>query len=495
MRATRPSADEGLGAAKTHGSWETSRHLLVVAVSYSLRVWVLRSQAVTDDEEVYLFTARTLLHGRVVNPLPDVPAFFENQFVILNSRGWFGKYPIGHSLVLALGLKLSMIDLVIPLLGGLTAHLTWRLGRLWVGPRRALLALGLLAVSPHFVATHATLLSQTTTCFALVAASLAAARAQTFRWARALAGAALALGLLSRPAPMGLLAPLVMIFVFLGDRRLPLKTRLARQVPLVVPVLAAGLALVAVNALQTGSPLDSAYLTVHGGLGFGGSVRGQTGLSVFGGILRENFWLFGWPLSLLPVAFARPRRGALMLWGALLVQVAYRLGVPKTVVSTTGPIYLMETVPFLALLAADGLRRLELLLGRWWGPSLARQRVTSGVLSCVLAALFLFTPVVTSSAASGALARGAVFELLEASGVERAVVFTKALVVPQAYQTWAYYPPNPDPALNEPLLFLRWPRGMTEQQVLAYAQSHFPDRAALAFTPEPEPRLRALKGR
>ena len=73
--------------------------------------------------------------------------------------------------------------------------------------------------------------------------------------------------------------------------------------------------------------------------------------SLFGALLRENFWLYGVPFSLLPVLLARPRRECWLLWGCLAAELASRVISPKTVVSTTGPIYMAEAIPFLTLAA------------------------------------------------------------------------------------------------------------------------------------------------
>lgn len=486
---------DGLGAAARWRGWPVLLPLVAGASSVCFRMLVLSGQAVTDDEEVYLFIARTLLEGRVTNPLPGDEPFFRMQFVVLNDRGWFGKYPIGHGLVLAVALATRLQSFLLPALGGVTALLTWRLGRRLLGPRRALWGLALVVLSPHFTWTFGTLLSQTTSCFALVAATAALARPRLTAGWTALAGLALGFGVLARPAPMALFVPVAMLHIWLrGGVPRAVGKRLG-GVALVAAGGALGAAGVAVvNALQAGGPLETGYHAVHGTLGwFWEGLPGQVGQSVFGALLRENFWLLGWPASLLPVLFARPSKGRILLWGPLVAELAYRAAVPKTVVSTTGPVYLTEAVPFLALLAADGLARLQVLLGRLRrGPAAARTaRATVAVaaVASTLAGWLLFVPVAGGAAARGAAARTLVADKLAEAGVERALVFTDQLVPATQALTWAYYPPVPSPRLDDPILYLRWPPGAGEEKLRELSRRRFPDRRAFGFIAGKEPRL------
>ena len=70
-------------------------------------------------------------------------------------------------------------------------------------------------------------------------------------------------------------------------------------------------------------------------------------------LLRQFFWLLGCPLLVLLALRARPRRATLLLWGMIASAYAYRLLVPKTVLATTGPIYVMEICLLYTSDAAD----------------------------------------------------------------------------------------------------------------------------------------------
>ncbi|MBI5068462.1 MAG: glycosyltransferase family 39 protein [Deltaproteobacteria bacterium] len=462
--------------------------LLVPLGAALARLLVLQGQSVTDDEETYLFIARTLLAGRVVNPLPEDPEFFRNQFVVLGPRGWFGKYPIGQGLVLALGLSSGTLDVLQGLLGGATAWLTWLVGRRTLGPRRALLGLALLALSPHFLLTHATLLSQPAVALSLMGATLAALHWERTGRARhaAACGLLVAFGVLVRPMPGVLLA--------LGPLGLLARAAL-RQPRARVALLAFGAAaslgvgaVALVNLLQSGSPLRSGYQEIHRTSGLLGGSRGATGLSVFGNLWRENFWLFGWPASLLALLAARGGRGRWLLWSPVVAELIYRVLVPKTVVSSTGPTYFLEMVPVLALLAADGLVRLW-TMARRLGEGAARG-VALGAVSAAAAAWIFFWPVQVRALARGASARAQVWQQLPRQPGQRVLVFSDALVPSRSGLTWAYYPPNPSPDLSDEVLFVRWPRTAdAEARARDFARRRFPDRAAWRWVTSPEPRL------
>jgi len=467
---------------------------LVVVGSFATRVLVVQRQSITDDEEVYLLVARTLLAGHLSNRPPIDSDFLSNRFVVLDSDSWFGKYPIGHGLVLAVALFTRSLDLLPPLLGGITAWLTWLVARRSVGRRRALLALALLALSPHFVGTHATLLSQTTSALAVMAA-LACLSSWTRRpRAHCLLGAgfALAFGLATRPAPTAFLVPALALAVLQRRRG---RAGLLALALLLSPLLIGLTTIGVVDQIQSGSVLLTGYHRVEGSLGLFSGKPGAIGLSLVGALVRENFWLLGWPLSLLPVALARPRRSRLMLWAPVLSAIAYRVVVPKTGVATTGPTYFLEAVPVLAILAADGLARAHLLTRRLAGRRGAH-RLALTIVASVVTAMVFFLPVHARSIRYGSSHRGRVFRMLANRGVDRALVFANYLVRPRSGLSYAYYPPNPSPDLDDDLLFLRLPPGPDGRaRAIELWQLRFSDRPAFLFEVRPRTRLRRLRPR
>jgi Dolichyl-phosphate-mannose-protein mannosyltransferase len=442
----------------------------------------LLDQPVTDDELAYSFTARLLSMGRVTS-IPPIPAeFVRNTFVLADAEHWHGKYPLGHSLALAPFEWLGRPDLLGPLLAAANVLLASAVARRLLGRRRGLLATLLLAISPHFILTHATLLSQTTSTFAALAAALAALRARESRSTAtsALAGALLGFGILVRPMPGMLVAAAITLHQLHAQRR-----------ALTVPAAAAwALCLVAcaalvpvTNYLQYGSPWSSGYVEVHASYGAFQNIDGELSNSLGGAILRENVWLLAWPLSLAFVPWARLRDERLLIWGVVAAVYAYRALVPKTVVSVTGPIYMTEAVPWLCMASADGIARADALLRRLYAGAPAHGLAAA---LCVAPAVGVvcFWPFVTDTLVLGARARLRVFELLEAQHVERAVVFTNLLANPSAATTWAYGPPNPWPDLRDDVLFLRVPGDHGDDLEAAWHlwRERFPDRRAAVYS-------------
>ena len=449
---------------------------LAFAGSLALRRIVLRGQVITDDELTYDFIARTLLEGRVWNAPPIAPELLKNHYVIATEQAWYGKYPIGHPLLLALGDVLRLPDVIGPASCAASVLLTYALGRRVLDERRAALACVLLACSPHFVWTHATRLSQTTSTLCMLLGALGLVKLLEgggLRFA-ALAGAAFGFGVLARPLP-GCLFVVVALLAYVLEqpagafRQRPGLGRRARELVLAGAGVAAGLlALALVNAAQSGSPWTSGYQTIHAARPAPSEPWSMlVAASVSGALLRENLWLHGWPLSLALLPFARFARYRSLIWGLLAAELLYRVGVPKTVVATTGPIYTLEAVPLLCLATSAGLARLE----RSWARA--------AVLAATLIALALFVPVQLRTVSRAAAAREAVPELLQERGVAHALVFAAVFVAPASGTSWAYFPPNPSPALDDDVVFLRMQRGRDGYaRMLRAWHERFADRRA-----------------
>lgn len=465
--------------------------LLVFMGALLFRHLILLDDVITDDELVYQFTARSLGLGRFASPPPLEPEFLGNQFMIVNSRHWYGKYPIGHSLLLAPFEIIGRSDLFGPAVAVGSVVLTYLVARRFVGGTAALLAVFLLGCSPHFVWTHATLLSQTSSGLLMllsVYAHLLHRETQRLRWLL-LMGASLGFGILTRPMPGVLIALAVSAAQWRAACALEPTLRLAGRralregliwLPAMLPFMGGVLLS---NYVQSGSPWTSGYSEVHAGHGLFSKSYGVLASSVGGALLRENAWLFGWPCSFLFLPFARIERARGFFWMLVGTTLAYRLLVPKTVVSTTGPVYLTEVVPFLCIGSAAGMVQVVALLRRL-GDHSPQRRVASVVVASFLVALLIFPRVELPPIRAGAQLRTLVGELLLAQQVERAVVFASFLITPNTGRSWAYFPPNPWPDLRDAILYLRLPDqpdGL--ERARALWRERFPDRPAFLYDP------------
>lgn len=466
---------------------------VVSLLALTVHVAVTRALPLSDDEHVYAFVARTLLAGHLTNPPPSSPELFENVFTVLSDRGWFGKYPIGHPLVLAIGEAVGLRALVVPALAGVNLVLTYRLGRHLFDAKVALAGALLLCLSPHYVLTYGTQLSQPTACTFMLLAALCSLRGESSDgyWGPVLAGLSLAAGIVVRPMPGGLFVAAVLLAMWLGGRsRRPWPATAAR---IAVTAAVAGLGVVcvyAVNSVQAGAGVSSGYHLAGAEAGvapklFFAGTSGAWASSLGGAVLREMFWFLGWPGAALLTCLARPKAGASLLWGLVGALLAYRVAVPKTFMAVTGPVYVTEALPLLALAAADGLRRLGGAL-----PSGAGR--TPGALAValfgagVVVAASMFLPIQLRVIDTATSLRARVYAGLSDAGASRALVFANHLVSPQSRRAWAYFPPSPSPDLADDVVFVRIPRGsasQAHQKARAFWQRNMADRRAFIFVP------------
>jgi len=460
--------------------------LAVVAIVFAIRAGLLGFAPVADDESTYLFIARTLLEGRVANPAPSGAAdleFFRNQFIILNEAAWYGKYPIGHPLLLAVGEGLGLRALVSPVLTATTFALSIAVASLAYSRKQAVLAGLLLLLSPQFLLTGATELSQVSSGFCLALSLFALLRLeQSGRNSFAfLAGSALALGVAVRPLPGLLFLGVAALWVALRFRASPIGEQLRRYAVAAVPVAIVGAAMLVVQHLQSGDAMASGYDTFHGGRKGGFLRTDWMAASFWSSALRQNLWLFGWPLSFLFLPFARRSPRGALLWAMVGAAYAYRLILPKTVVASTGPIYVAEVVPVLAILSASGMAECAAWLGRH-GFSRGRERIAALAMAATVVAAAIFLPLHLRELRLSSLVWNTSHRMLDEVDAGPSLIFAHRMVDLQQTRTWAYYPPNPSPELDDERIFVRIPRGEdATARIFGFWQEHFPERDAFLF--------------
>jgi hypothetical protein len=171
------------------------------------------------DEYVYLYQARTLVAGRLVNPpLPD--ASLQLTHTVATASETYGKYPPGWAFVLALGELVGAPFAVNPILTMLTLWLAFGLTRTVVDRRTALIGILLLGTSPFVLLSGGSLYSHPLAALSLLGLLASLWRyGQGFdlRWLLCAAGC-LGTLLLTRPFDAGLtaLALVPLGFVYLA---------------------------------------------------------------------------------------------------------------------------------------------------------------------------------------------------------------------------------------------------------------------------------------
>jgi hypothetical protein len=155
----------------------------------------------SGDEYCYLYQAETFARKRVANTPHPLQPFFDFYHVRQVENRLFSVFPPGWPAVLSAALALRLPTwLVNPLLGAVLLWLTWLVGRRVADGRVAVVAAGIVALSPFFVFNSASFFAHTFCGVLVLAYAYAGLRAldeELAAWAAA-AGAVLGAAFLTR---------------------------------------------------------------------------------------------------------------------------------------------------------------------------------------------------------------------------------------------------------------------------------------------------------
>ncbi len=281
------------------------------------------------DSVAALFSAELFLSGRLTAPMPAHPEFFR-QFGVLSAEHGVdrlaGMYPPGWPLVLAPGVALGATWLVNPILGGALAVATAALGaELYDRPVGRLAGL-LVVLSPLLGVFSASHLSHVPTALWLCLGWWATVRIDRTghpAWGL-LAGGALGLALVTRPATAALIG-LVVAFLPLSRPHHSLE-RWRPYLTAIVVVIVFACGLLAYQGATTGDPFTPGHRLVLGpdrGPGFGEYAEGQIhdlqrGLQhTLERVHVVDTTLLGWPVlasAVFLLPFLLGRAGLRELW-------------------------------------------------------------------------------------------------------------------------------------------------------------------------------------
>jgi 4-amino-4-deoxy-L-arabinose transferase-like glycosyltransferase len=439
--------------------------LVVFGLVTAARYFLFGDTAITDDENVYAFMARTFASGHVYLPsLPEpVRPFFDNQFVVNNGK-WYGIYFPGHPIALALGERLHVMHWIPACSAALTVLVGFAVGRRVFGQRAALLALALVLFSPFFILSSATLLAHSTAGLLLAAFVYATLRVlerpERVLWWLA-AGLALGWTGLTRPlsaAAFGL--PWIVLLALRLRRGEDSRVRVGAALFCLVGIGSVGV-LALYNVALSGDPFITGYHTfgrvARMSFTLGALVAPAPFPSLFElgyTIARLNFWLFGWPVSLALLPFLRrTREGLALLLGPVAV-IALFAATTVPSINVVGPVHYAELIVPLVLVSASGLEELAL-----W----ARGRlhtisawVLAVPMAATLCALLLYLPIYLSSLGAMAAVARAPYDLVATAQLDHAVVFVRSLgALDFPPRSWAYTRRNPSPGLGDRVLYVK----------------------------------------
>jgi len=327
------------------------------------------------DEVSYIFQGRVLASGHLSVPPPKVEESFEFFFpaLITASDGkWASIYPFGHPLVLAIGLRLGILWLIPPIVGGLSVLLTFAIGSKIFNRRVGLLAALIFAASPFFMMTASNYMSHNTAAL-YIAASLCCV---VYRHKRTILLPALGgvfFGLLLNTRPLTAVALVLPFAVMLLCWLIPSGNRVGAAKSVAAFALGGASMLLAYglyNLGTTGEMFKAGYSTggdLNAAVGFSGPHTPGLGMQNEQTQLASLLLVFnGWPQALgLMLVLAPFVLGTRNRWDWIILACAVAVIGIYTLYEATGlmhgPRYWYEGMPFLVLLAARGA---ELLAAR-----------------------------------------------------------------------------------------------------------------------------------
>lgn len=469
--------------------------------------FVFQTRPIVDDEATYLFQAKTYLTGNIVLPPPPVPKAIETTFMIVNPV-WAGKYLFGHPAVLAIGMALGSPYVASTVMAVACVVLLYLVGVKVTSRSEAILAAGLLALSPFFWFTSATLLSHVSMLFLLLLFLLGWFRLDAKPCFFVALGAGFCLGWAFSVRPLtAILFGIPFAFLtLLNVRREPRKWASSA-----VGLLTGGLVVFGMilwyNHLVTGNALlfPFEYYDPSEGMGFGGLLKhtpfkGVSNLAV--SVLRYNSWFLGWPISFLPLLGLLLVRSAHKcsetsgcapsqipawttsdkLWLAVVASVcAGNILYYSPGVSDVGPIYYYELLIPLCFLSAKGITTLYHEASLRDLPQV-RRFISVFIALSTVGNLVFFLPEKAMHIHRLCESAAAPFELARSMIEDKALVFMSGK---RPYYGWLFGLPYPSPRLDDKVLFL----AQKEQETNIEAIKAFPDRTPYMLTYDPKKHL------
>ncbi|MEL6182546.1 MAG: glycosyltransferase family 39 protein, partial [Myxococcota bacterium] len=439
--------------------WMVGIALLALVIPTLVRTMVLEGAPIADDESCYLFMGQLLAKGQLYAESPPMKLFFDRSFMINDGR-LYPMYFIGWPAVMVPGLWLGVPGLVNPCCSALTSIALFLIARRLVGSSWARVCSVLYITSPLACLGAATLLSHTSCTMALSWAFWFGLRLldEDASWTHHL-GLALCfcLAFFIRPSSaLGLGIPLLMVWgwtVWRGSGR----ARWAAVAAFVLPSLVSAGLFLGVNTAQNGDPFKPGYMRkaeyerengyrfanwrqdrIHEALNTRQGLRApgfvfdkpllgvaNTGLAV----LRLNFALFGWPISLMLVLVAGWRgRRAWLFWGSLGSFSVTHLFGHDTGIDAFGPTHYFECLLPLVVLSTLGLRNAVVVAHKTrevephlgFRPELLPVTV---VVALIGLNIFSYTPLRVEALGRIATDTHMPFKSAQTAGLRRAVVF------------------------------------------------------------------------
>ncbi|RJP31144.1 MAG: hypothetical protein C4527_08260 [Candidatus Omnitrophota bacterium] len=357
----------------------------VFCFTSAVSIWVLGGIPHVQDSVAQLFQAKIFSHGRLAFPVPENPQFFQRIYVVVAEGRWYTIYPPGHALVLTPGVLVGAPHLVNPLISAGIVPLFYLFARKIASLYVARLATIFLCLSPFFLFMGSGYMNHPTALFFLLLFLLCILHAGEMNpsrnrslWASS-AGFIFGMAFLTRPmTSLAFLLAGMIWFYFINKQNHKYWGRTILLFLIGAMPLAAFYLIY--NAHTTGSPFLTGYENYFNGnpLGFGKRPWGPEPLgpkipnevvhTPIRGIANTicnlnalNYFLLGWPVPSLLFAFIpflpwkrRETVKWLCAFSIFTVFLVYFFYFFQDY--CYGPRFTFETIPFILILTAQGVR-------------------------------------------------------------------------------------------------------------------------------------------
>ncbi len=448
------------------------------AIPLAIRLWLLHSAPLADDESAYRFAAELLASGRLSVASPKLKLFFDQNFMINDGR-LYPVYFLGWPLLMVPGIWIHAPGIVNPLLSALTV---WPLSRVlehFVGRSWARGGILLFLSAPLLQIAAATELSHTSCLMALTWCLWMCLRVRDGdapAGVHAGFGLAFALAFAIRPqSTVALALPLLILWMAAVVRMR--EGRLRAVLAFAVPTLVGSALFLASLWAQNGSPLKIGYaryleyiaanrfrfttfgpsdFTALAGFDFLHPGEGIARAAV--GMFRLNFDLFGWPCSFVMLWFAMRRAG--ILWAMIACFMLLMLFQRDWGIDTFGPVHAFELALPILVLTVVGARRLSEDIT--WAPSAAGRWAWSALSPSLLASLIVtawlgFVPLRLETIRQIAAHLNIALRAPERAGIHDAVVFSPVPFAPPCGfepHHFVFFRPTNDPDLRNDIVWV-----------------------------------------
>ncbi len=496
-------ARRALGWVEARPSWQLAIacYVLGYLAVGAATLWITKHTPLTDDEYVYEFQAKILAQGKLWVDSPPLKHFYDNIFLINDGR-IYGQYALGNSVLETYSIWILGTPYgVPPFVGGVIVVLLFLGGEALYNRRTGLIAAALALSSPFFLHSAATLQSHPPAAVLLGCCWLLLV--YTLRWPKAwLAGLAAWYGASALGTRWVCAAfagwPVVNYVVYRWFKEWERHKR--QFYAFMIVGFACLIYGVITYWMYTGRFLTTSYETLWADLGYGKGGFGKypwglehsfgTGvLNLLNATIRMNFWLLGWPVSLvlagyvfLPWKEKRSPYDFILLLSILSLSFVnifyYWPGV-----ADTGPVtYFILFLPLLWL-TARGVERLGDRLSRNLGSRDGQRLAAAIVLALVLAAIPTFHWIQVREMHALVERVRTPYDLVEKKAKRPALIFSDYYLKASVFlsDSWVAGRRNPSPGFDDDLLYVRHVSDAEDRELVRAMPGRTPYRLTSDF--------------